>query len=138
MITGRADDIRIVNGTNIAPEVLRDALDDIGVLPRLHHFKHDTDGARPNDYLVYLELQDTLEEAEREALAKMWRPALLQALIAQPSVADLSADPLVLHLWVRSRGTEEFEGDDQRAKKSYVPRRMKPASVATPAEVLIP
>jgi phenylacetate-coenzyme A ligase PaaK-like adenylate-forming protein len=134
MILGRADDIRIVNAANISPEILRDALEASGIMPNLHHFKHDTDETRPNAYLVYLELNDTLDNVGRTALAEEWKPQLLSALITQPASTDLAAahraNPIDLEVFVRSRDTEEFEGDDQRRKKTYIPRRRRASVIA--------
>jgi phenylacetate-coenzyme A ligase PaaK-like adenylate-forming protein len=134
MILGRADDIRIVNAANVSPEMLRGALVASGIMPSLLHFKHDTDAARPNAYFVYLELNDVLDEVDRIVLAEEWKPALLQALIAHPAATDLAAahraNPIELEVFVRSRGTGEFEGDDQRSKKSYVPRRQRASVTA--------
>jgi hypothetical protein len=134
MILGRADDIRIVNAANVSPEMLRGALEASGIMPSLHHFKHDTDFARPNAYLVYLELNNMLDEMDRVVLGEEWKPELLQALVTHPAATDLAAahraNPIELEVFVRSRGTEEFEGDDQYSKKSYVPRRRRASVIA--------
>lgn len=131
IILGRADDVCIINAANVSPDILRDALDASDILPRLHHFKHDTDETHPNVYLVYLELNDTLGEADRSALAAEWKPELLSALVSQPAASDLAAahhaNPIELEVFVRSRGEDEFEGDDQYVKKRYVPRPRRPA-----------
>jgi phenylacetate-coenzyme A ligase PaaK-like adenylate-forming protein len=135
MILGRADDTRIVNGANVSPDMLRQALEAAGILPRLHHFKHDTDDARPNEYLVYLELNDEASEAECAALAKEWRALLLDTLVHLPAASDLYAahrsNPVVMGLTVRARGTGEFAGDDTVAKRRYVLGRGKSAAAPT-------
>lgn len=127
MILGRSDDVRIVNGANISPELLREALEVSGILPLIHHFKHDTDDARPNAYDVYLELPDRRDPDEYSRLAAEWQPRLLQALIQLPGGTDVSAahrsNPIELRLFVRGRGEAEFAGDAGRAKLSYVLRR---------------
>jgi hypothetical protein len=128
MILGRADDIRIVNGANVSPDILRQALEAAAILPRLHHFKHDTDDARPNEYLVYLELHDEVSEMECADLAKGWQTELLDALVHLPAASDLYAahrsNPVVLELTVRARGTGEF-ADDRASKLRYVLRGAK-------------
>jgi len=133
MILGRADDVCIVNAANISPEILRSALEASAILPRLHHFKHDTDAAHPNAYLVYLELNETLGDVERTGLAAQWKPLLLNALVTQPAATDLAAahraNPIELEIFVRSRGKDEFEGDDQLSKKRYLPRRSRVPAV---------
>jgi phenylacetate-coenzyme A ligase PaaK-like adenylate-forming protein len=125
MILGRADDVRIVNGANVSPEMLRQALDVSGILTRIHHFKHDTDDARPNYYDVFLELPDEHDASVCSEYAEQWRAPLLEALIQLPVASDLRAahraNPISLNLLVRSRGTQEFASDDQRSKRTYVP-----------------
>src|SRR5262249_52872451 len=94
----------------------------------------------PNEYYVYLELPDQQGASRRLALADEWTPRLLEQLIAQPSAGDLAtthqANPIALKVFVRSRGEDEFAGDDQRGKKSYVVRRKK-APELVPAPVLV-
>jgi phenylacetate-coenzyme A ligase PaaK-like adenylate-forming protein len=127
MVLGRADDVRIVNGANVSPEMLRQALEVAGILPQIHHFKHNTDDVHPNEYTVYLEMPDALDELACVALAEQWRGPLLEALVHLPVATDLYAahrsNPITLRLFVRPRGAEEFAGDDQHAKLTYVPRR---------------
>lgn len=137
MILGRADDVRIVNGANVSPEMLRQALEVAGILPRIQHFKHDTDDERPNEYNVYLELEDAMDAAGREALAKQWKPQLLEALVHLPAATDLyaahRANPIILRVSVRSRGEAEFAGDNELSKVSFVPRRRAaPGGLAAP------
>ena len=127
MILGRADDVRIVNGENITPDLLREALAAANILPYIRHFKHDTDDTLPNEYFVYLELPGEADEAECSALAQQWNQPLLDALIHQPTARDFyyahTPGAIALHLMVRARGAEEFGGDDQRRKIKYTPRR---------------
>jgi phenylacetate-coenzyme A ligase PaaK-like adenylate-forming protein len=122
MILGRADDVCIVNGANVTPDVLQGALAQAGILPNIHHFKHGV-GAGPNEYDVYLELPDERDASARDLLADEWTPGLLDALVTHPSAIELQAahrgTPIDLRLFVRSRGAEEFRGDDQEAKKRY-------------------
>lgn len=122
MILGRVDDACIVNGANISPDILRDALATTGILPNIHHFKHGT-GASPNEYDVYLELPDQHPVNARDLLAAQWQPGLLEALLTHPAATDLQTahrgTPIDLKLFVRSRGEDEFEGDDQRAKQRF-------------------
>ncbi len=123
MILGRADDIRFVNGAAVTPDILREALEVAGILPQIHHFKHNSDDAHPNEYQVYLELPDQRDTMAREMLAAQWRTGLLEALITRPAAADLQTahrgTPIDLQLFVRSRGEAEFAGDDQRGKKRF-------------------
>jgi hypothetical protein len=123
MIVGRADDVCIVNGANVTPDVLQGALALAGILPNIHHFKHGV-GAGPNQYDVYLELPDQRDASARDRLAAEWAPGLLDALVTHPSAIELQAahrgTPIELRLFVRSRGEEEFRGDDQEAKKRYM------------------
>jgi phenylacetate-coenzyme A ligase PaaK-like adenylate-forming protein len=122
MILGRADDVCIVNGANVTPDVLRDALAQAGILPQIYHFKH-RNGQSPNEYDVFLELPDQREPIARDLLAAQWLPGLLEALVTHPSAIELQAahrgSPIDLQLVVRSRGEAEFAGDDQRVKKRY-------------------
>jgi hypothetical protein len=122
VIYGRVDDICIVNGANISPDVLRDALAIADILPCIHHFKHGV-GMSANEYDVYLELPDQRDTEARDLLAAEWMPGLLQALVTHPAATDLRVahrgTPIDLQLFVRSRGEEEFVGDDQRAKKRF-------------------
>ncbi len=67
IVLGRADDVRIVNGSNISAENLRQALEVAGILPGIQHFKHDTVNERPNEYLIYLELREQRDDAARQA-----------------------------------------------------------------------
>ncbi|MBA3825239.1 MAG: hypothetical protein H0X24_15240 [Ktedonobacterales bacterium] len=133
MVLGRADDVRIVNGENITPDVLREALAAANILPYIRHFKHDTDDALPNDYFVYIELPRGADPAECAALAAQWRQPLLDALVRQPNARDFYAAHtpgfIDLHLAVRARGTEEFAGSDQRGKIKYTLRRTKETPV---------
>ncbi|MGO8949071.1 MAG: hypothetical protein ACLQUY_15780 [Ktedonobacterales bacterium] len=126
IILGRADDVCIVNAANITPDILRGALEAADILPKIHHFKHDNDASCPNVYEVYLELNDSASEMERTLLAATWKPQLLEALLSQPASTDLAAahraNPIELELFVRSRGEDEFMGDDEAIKKRYVPR----------------
>ncbi len=127
MVLGRADDVRIVNGENITPDLLREALAAANVLPFIRHFKHDTDDAQPNHYFVYVELPGAAEAAECDTLAAQWRQPLLDALVHQPNARDFylahTPDTITLHLTVRARGTAEFAGDAQRRKIQYTLRR---------------
>jgi phenylacetate-coenzyme A ligase PaaK-like adenylate-forming protein len=133
IILGRADDVCIVNAANITPEILQSALEASDILPKIHHFKHYNDASRPNTYEVYLELNDTVSEIERTSLAAEWKPKLLAALLAQPASTDLAAahraNPIELELFARSRGQDEFEGDDQSIKKRYMPRAYQRTAV---------
>ncbi len=126
VILGRADETCIVNSANVSPAILQSALEAAGIMPMLHHFKHSANPSYPNEYSVYLELQDTRDEAARSALATEWRLKLLDALMAVPAASDLlaahRANPIVLRVFVRSRGADEFAGDDQRHKKTYILR----------------
>jgi len=127
VVLGRADDIRIVNSANISPDILRHALELAGILPNIHHFKHDTDEDTPLAYFVYLELPNQEDEAKLHELEAAWHPLLLDALTDMPEISSVLLAPfkkvIDLRLFVRSRGTEEFEGDDMLAKRSYVPVR---------------
>jgi hypothetical protein len=122
VILGRVDDVCIVNGANVSPDILLEALEAADILPHIRHFKHGT-GTNTNEYDVYLELPDQRDVAARDLLAKDWTPGLLQALVTHPAAVDLQAahrgTPIDLQLFVRSRGEEEFTGDDQRAKKRF-------------------
>jgi phenylacetate-coenzyme A ligase PaaK-like adenylate-forming protein len=122
MILGRADDVCIVNGANITPDVLRNALQAAGILPHIHHFKHGI-GAGSNEYDVYLELPDQSDAQSRDRLATEWTPGLLEALVTHPAAIELQAahrgTPIDLQVFVRSRGEGEFAGDDQAAKKRF-------------------
>jgi hypothetical protein len=135
MVLGRADEVRIVNGENITPDLLREALAAANILPYIRHFKHDTDDMLPNDYFVYVELPRAAEAAECATLAEQWRQPLLDALVHQPTARDFYAahtpDSINLHLVVRARGTEEFAGDEGRRKVKYTLRRVK-APVTVP------
>lgn len=140
MILGRADDIRFVNGAGVTPDILREALEVADILPQIHHFKHDSDDAHPNEYHVYLELPDQRDAMAREMLAAQWRTSLLEALISRPAAADLQAahrgTPIDLRLFVRSRGEAEFAGDDQRGKKRFTLTRAS-SDEATPEAVAV-
>ena len=133
VIQGRADDVVIVNSANIAPDTLRASLAEIAALPRLRHFKHAADPARPNDYYVYLELRDddpaNGDPAALAHLASEWREPLLAALLAQPANTDLvsahHATPVLLTIFVRASGQDEFAGDDQLPKKTYTLRKVR-------------
>jgi hypothetical protein len=107
--------------------MLRQALDGAGILPRLRHFKHETDDDHPNEYRVYLELNETLDAAACAALAEQWQPSLLEALMHLPAASDLAAahraNPIELKVVVRARGEGEFTGDEEQAKASHVLRR---------------
>jgi len=142
MILGRADDLRFVNGAAITPDILRNALEAAAILPQIHHFKHGADDAHPNEYYVYLELPDRRDAMARELLAAQWEPSLLEALISQPAAADLQtahrSTPIVLKIYVRSRGENEFAGDDQQGKKRYTVTRVLAPSAETLAEVAEP
>lgn len=123
MILGRADDVCIVNGANITPDVLRDALEAAGILPLIGHYKHGA-GASANEYDVYLELPDQRDAIARDLLAAQWKPGLLEALLSHPSAIELQAahrgTPIDLQVWVRSRGEGEFAQDNQQAKQRYL------------------
>lgn len=123
MILGRIDDTVIVNGANVSPDVLRHALAMAGILPQIHHFKHSADTASANNYNVYLELPDARDTMARELLAAQWHPGLLEALMEHPAATDLQAahrgTPITLRIFVRSRGADEFVGDDDRTKVRY-------------------
>jgi phenylacetate-coenzyme A ligase PaaK-like adenylate-forming protein len=127
VVLGRVDDIRIVNGANVSPDILRHALELTGILPKIHHFKHDTDDDTPLAYSVYLELPEQVDVARLRELEKEWRPLLLDTLVDMPEIGSVLLAPfkkvIDLRLFVRSRGTEEFEGDDMLTKRSYVPGR---------------
>jgi phenylacetate-coenzyme A ligase PaaK-like adenylate-forming protein len=127
VVLGRADDIRIVNSANISPDILRHALELAGILPQLHHFKHDTDDDEPLTYYVYVELSGQEDEAQLRRLEEEWKPLLLDALTDMPEIASVLLAPFKkvvdLRLFVRSRGTGEFEGDDMLPKRAYVPVR---------------
>jgi len=123
MILGRVDDACIINGANITPDILRDALADVGILPQIHHFKHSAGRASPSEYYVYLELPDQRDAMARDLLAAQWRPSLLEALISHPAATDLQTahrgTPIDLKVFVRSRGKDEFAGDDARPKQRF-------------------
>ncbi|HLY29741.1 MAG TPA: hypothetical protein VKQ36_01815 [Ktedonobacterales bacterium] len=142
VVLGRADDTVIVNSANVSPAILQSALEAAGILPLLHYFKHSADPSHPNEYSVYLELQDTRDEATRVALAEEWRPKLLEALIAVPAASDLLAahrtNPIMLRVFVRSRGEDEFAGDDKRHKKTHTLRPEQRLPVKEPAPVAAP
>lgn len=128
VVLGRADEIAIVNAANISPSIVRQALEASEIAPSLNHFKHRADPAHPNEYSLYLELKDTREEAAREALAKQWHDALLNALLEVPAATDLAAahhaNPICFNLFVRSYGEDEFLGDAEKPKKTHaVPLR---------------
>jgi phenylacetate-coenzyme A ligase PaaK-like adenylate-forming protein len=130
VVLGRADEICIVNGANISPAIVQQALERAGITAQIHHFKHAADPAHPNEYRIYLELQGEKDEQTRLALAEEWREPLLQALLQTPAASDLVAahrtNPITLYLFVRSPGEDEFLGDIDRAKKTYA---VRPASV---------
>jgi phenylacetate-coenzyme A ligase PaaK-like adenylate-forming protein len=126
-VLGRTDDIRIVNGANISPDVLSRALELAQILPHVHHFKHDTNDDAPSAYYVYLELPDQADATQLRQLEDTWRPKLLNALTSLPETGSVLLSPvksnLDLHLFVRSRGADEFSGDDARRKLVFVPVR---------------
>ncbi len=126
VVLGRADEICIVNGANISPAIVEQALQAADLTSQIHHFKHRADPARPNEYYLYLELQDTQDEQARLALGAQWHERVLNALVSVPASTDLAAahraNPITLHLAVRSRGEDEFLGDDERRKKTYAVR----------------
>jgi hypothetical protein len=124
MILGRVDDSCIINGANVSPDILREALAAAGILQQIHHFKHRADPQSANIYRVYLELPDEQDVMTRELLAAQWQPGLFEALIAQPAATDLQnahhGTPIELQLFVRSLGEDEFVGDATRNKKRYM------------------
>ncbi len=126
VVLGRADEICIVNGANISPAIVAQALEAADLTAQIHHFKHRADPAHPNEYYLYLELKDTQDEQARVALAAQWHERVLNALLSVPASTDLvaahRANPITLHLAVRSRGEDEFLGDDERRKKTYAVR----------------
>jgi phenylacetate-coenzyme A ligase PaaK-like adenylate-forming protein len=128
VVLGRADEISIVNGANISPTIVQQALEKAGIAEQIHHFKHLADPAHPNEYRLYLELEDIQTEQARLALAEQWREPLLQALLAVPAASDLVAahrtNPITFSLAVRSRGEDEFLGDKERMKKTYAVRKV--------------
>jgi phenylacetate-coenzyme A ligase PaaK-like adenylate-forming protein len=127
VVLGRADDIRIVNGANISPDILRHALELAEILPMIHHFKHDTSDEAPLTYWVYVELADNADESRLHALEEEWRPLLRDTLINMPEVGSVLVAPFQksfdLRLFVRARGTEEFAGDNVLTKRPFVPVR---------------
>jgi hypothetical protein len=126
VVLGRADEICIVNGANISPAIVQQALERAGLAAQVHHFKHAADPARPNEYRLYLELRESQDEHARLALARQWHEPLLNALLEVPAASDLAAahraNPIAFSLAVRSRDEEEFFGDKDRAKKTYAVR----------------
>jgi phenylacetate-coenzyme A ligase PaaK-like adenylate-forming protein len=126
VVLGRADEICIVNGANISPAIVTQALEAAGLASQIHHFKHRADPAHPNEYYLYLELKDMQDEQARLALAAQWHERVLNALLSVPASTDLAAahraNPITLLLAVRSRGEDEFLGDDERRKKTYAVR----------------
>ncbi len=126
VVLGRADEICIVNGANISPTIVQQALEKAGIAAQVHHFKHAADPAHPNEYRLYLELEDVQDEQARLALAEQWREPLLNALLQVPAASDLAAahraNPISFLLAVRSREEGEFLGDKDRAKKTYAVR----------------
>ncbi|MEO7003153.1 MAG: hypothetical protein ABI068_15175, partial [Ktedonobacterales bacterium] len=71
------------------------------------------------------------DPAAQAQLADEWREPLLAALLAQPANTDLvsanHATPVILTLFVRSYGQDEFAGDDQLPKKPYTLRKARQA-----------
>jgi phenylacetate-coenzyme A ligase PaaK-like adenylate-forming protein len=126
VVLGRADEICIVNGANISPAIVQQALERAAIAPQVHHFKHAADPANPNEYRLYLELMDTQDEPARLALARQWHERLLNALLEVPAASDLAAahraNPIAFSLFVRSREEDEFFGDKDRGKKTYAVR----------------
>ena len=127
VVLGRADEICIVNGANVSPAMVQQALEAAQIASQIHHFKHQADPAHPNEYYLYLELKDdTQSEEARRALASAWREQVLSALLHVPSATDLAAahraNPITFILTVRSRGEGEFRGDLARRKKTYAVR----------------
>lgn len=130
VVLGRADEICIVNGANISPAIVQQALERAGIAAQIHHFKHAADPAHPNEYRIYLELLSAKDAQTRLALAQEWQEPLLQALLQTPAASDLVAahrtNPITLCLFLRSPGEDEFLGDKDRAKKTYA---VRPVSV---------
>ena len=126
VVLGRADEICIVNAANVSPSMVQQALEAADIAPQVHHFKHRSDPAHPNEYYLYLELVDSQDEQAREALANQWHDKLLNALLQVPSATDLAAahraNPIIFVLAVRSLGEAEFLGDAERRKKTYAVR----------------
>jgi phenylacetate-coenzyme A ligase PaaK-like adenylate-forming protein len=127
VVLGRADEICIVNAANVSPSMVQQALEAVGIASDIHHFKHRSDPAHPNEYYLYLELIDNRDEQTREVLANTWREQMLTALLQVPSATDLAAahraNPIDFVLTVRSRGEDEFLGDAERKKKTYAVRQ---------------
>ncbi len=126
VVLGRADEICIVNGANISPTMVQQALERAGLAAQVHHFKHAADPAHPNEYRLYLELMDVQNEQARLALAEQWRDVVLNAMLEVPAASDLvaahRANPISFFLLVRSREEDEFLGDKERPKKTYAIR----------------
>lgn len=128
VVLGRADEICIVNGANISPAMVQQALETSGILPQINHFKHRADPAHPNEYHLYVELKSHIEASSRVALADQWREPLLTALLQAPAATDLAAahrtNPITLFLFARSPGEDEFLSDQEYGKKTYALRRV--------------
>ncbi len=122
VVLGRADAIVIVNGANISPEMVAEALKLAGLADQIHHFKHANNPAQPNVYHVLLELHEAADDATRAQLECDWQAPLLAAMLQVPAATDLVAahrtNPIELKLHVRSRGTGEF-ADAQNRKRTY-------------------